>query len=123
MSAFALLPTVMALIWALGLIGFAGVELDLFSVFGLLTFMGIGVDYGIHVVHRWRALGDPVAVVVRLGPAVLLAGGTTLAGFGTLCFSAYPPLRSLGIVLFTTVAAALAIALTVLPVLLQGRRP
>jgi predicted RND superfamily exporter protein len=123
MSAFALLPTVMALIWALGLIGFAGVELDLFSVFGLLTFMGIGVDYGIHVVHRWRALGDPVAVVVRLGPAVLLAGGTTLAGFGTLCFSAYPPLRSLGIVLFTTVAAALVIALTVLPVLLQGRRP
>jgi predicted RND superfamily exporter protein len=32
-------------------------------------------------------------------------------------------LRSLGIVLFTTVAAALVIALTVLPVLLQGRRP
>jgi len=98
-------------------------ELDLFSVFGLLTFLGIGVDYGIHVVHRWHTLRDPVAVVVRLGPALLLAGGTTLAGFGTLCFSAYPPLRSLGIVLFTTVAVALATSLTVLPVLLEGRRP
>jgi predicted RND superfamily exporter protein len=120
---FAMLPTAAGLVWALGIIGFAGIELDLFSVFGLLTFLGIGVDYGIHVVHRWRTLRDPVAVVVRLGPALLLAGGTTLAGFGTLCFSAYPPLRSLGIVLFTTVAVALATSLTVLPVLLQGRRP
>jgi uncharacterized protein len=121
-TVFALVPTVLGLVWALGLIGFARIELDLFSVFGLLTFLGIGVDYGIHVVHRWRTLGDPVAVIVRLGPALLLAGGTTLAGFGTLCFSAYPPLRSLGIVLFTTVAAALTISLTVLPVLLHGRR-
>ena len=119
---FAMLPTALGLVWALGLIGFAGIELDLFSVFGLLTFLGIGVDYGIHVVHRWRTLGDPVAVVVRLGPALLLAGGTTLAGFGTLCFSAYPPLQSLGIVLFTTVAAALVASVTLLPVLLRGRR-
>jgi predicted RND superfamily exporter protein len=74
-------------------------------------------------VHRWRTLHDPVAVVVRLGPALLLAGGTTLAGFGTLCFSAYPPLRSLGIVLFTTVTGALVASLTALPVLLKGRRP
>jgi predicted exporter len=120
---FAMLPTALGLVWALGVIGFAGVELDLFSVFGLLTFLGIGVDYGIHVVHRWRTLHDPVAVVVRLGPALLLAGGTTLAGFGTLCFSAYPPLRSLGIVLFTTVTGALVASLTALPVLLKGRRP
>jgi len=119
---FALLPMLAGLVWALGAIGYAGIELDLFSVFGLLTFLGIGVDYGIHVVLRWRTLGDPVEVVVRLGPALLLAGGTTLAGFGTLCFSAYPPLRSLGIVLFTTVAATLVVSLTVLPVLLQGRR-
>jgi predicted exporter len=119
---FAMLPTAAGLVLALGMIGFAGIERDLFSVFGVLTFLGIGVDYGIHVVHRWRTLRDPVAVVVRLGPA-LLAGGTTLAGFGTLCFSAYPPLRSLGIVLVMTVAVALATSLTVLPVLLQGRRP
>jgi uncharacterized protein len=122
LTVVALLPTLAGLLWALGLIGFAGVELDLFSVFGLLTFLGIGVDYGIHVVHRWRALGDPVAAIVRLGPALLLAGGTTLAGFGTLALSAYPPLRSLGIVLVTTVASALVISLTVVPVLLKGTR-
>ena len=119
----ALVPTAAGLVWALGLIGYSGIELDLFSVFGILTFLGIGVDYGIHVVHRWRTCPDAAAVVARLGPALLLAGGTTLAGFGTLCFSEYPPLRSLGLVLVAMVAAALVASLTVVPALLDRRRP
>jgi len=56
--------------------------------------------------------------VTHLGPAILLAGATTLAGFGTLCFSAYRPLQSLGIVLFTSVASAITITMFVLPAIL-----
>jgi predicted RND superfamily exporter protein len=119
-TTLAALPVALGLLWTAGLLGAFGVTLDLFSAFGILTFLGIGVDYGIHFMMRYRGEPepDPRAVVTHLGPAILLAAATTLAGFGTLCFSAYGPLRSLGIVLFTSVASAIAITMLVLPAIL-----
>ena len=35
-----------------GVLAISGVSLDLFSMFAVMTFVGIGVDYGIHLVHR-----------------------------------------------------------------------
>ena len=52
-----------------------------------------------------------------VGPALLLAGGTTVVGFGTLMWSAYGPLRSLGFVSVATIASALIASLLVLPAL------
>ena len=61
LCALALLPTFAGLVWTAGLLALAGVELDLFAVFAVVTFVGIGVDYGIHMVHRYRERRDPVA--------------------------------------------------------------
>ena len=58
LSIFALLPTAIGLIWTAGVLALAGVELDLFAVFAVVTFVGIGVDYGIHLVHRYKELGQ-----------------------------------------------------------------
>ena len=82
--------------FAARLLGLSGVSLDLFSMFAVMTFVGIGVDYGIHLVHRC-AHGDPadrVSAVAHLGPVILVAALTTLLGFGTLVTSSYPPLWS-----------------------------
>ena len=49
----ALVPTALALTWAAGVLAISGVSLDLFSMFAVMTFVGIGVDYGIHLVHRF----------------------------------------------------------------------
>ena len=54
LSLFALLPTVIGLIWTAGILALAGIELDLFAMFAVVTFLGIGVDYGIHLVHRYQ---------------------------------------------------------------------
>lgn len=125
-TVLAVLPVALGLTWSLGLLGFCGFTLDLFSAFGLLTFLGIGVDYGIHYVVRWREEpgGDPVAALVRIGPVIALAAGTTLAGIGTLCFSDYTPLRSLGLVLSTSVLGATIGSVVVVPALvaLTGSR-
>ena len=121
----ALLPVGLGLLWMAGILALAGVTMDLFSAFGVLTFIGIGVDYGIHLVHRHResARRDPLGALAQLGPALLLAAATTAAGFLTLCFSEYPPLRSLGLVLVTSVGSAIAITVLVIPALLVvGRR-
>jgi len=122
-TTLAALPVALGLLWTAGILGAFGVTLDLFSAFGILTFLGIGVDYGIHFMMRYDGEPDPDprAAVTHLGPAILLAGATTLAGFGTLCFSAYRPLQSLGIVLFTSVASAITITMFVLPAILTLR--
>ena len=47
LSLLALLPTAIGLIWAAGSLAIARSELDLFALFAVVTFVGIGVDCGI----------------------------------------------------------------------------
>jgi uncharacterized protein len=124
LTLLALVPTLLALVWAAGLLALARVELDLFSVFAVMTFVGIGVDYGIHMVHRFRhaSEADGPTIVAQLAPVILVAGGITLLGFGTLITSSYPPLRSLGQVAIVMVVTLMASSLLVLPALLVRRR-
>ena len=56
-------------------------------------------------------------------PAVLLAGASTILGFGSLVFSSYQPLQLLGLVTTLTVTGSLAGSLLVLPSIMLGRRP
>jgi predicted RND superfamily exporter protein len=123
LSMFAMLPTAIGLIWAAGALAIAGVELDLFAVFAVVTFVGIGVDYGIHLVHRFQARGDAERATSELAPVILVAAAITMAGYGTLVWSSYPPLRSIGIVSAVSVVTLAAASVLVLPALLAtGRR-
>ena len=119
------MPTACGIVWGLGLLGWAGIRLDLFSVFGILMFLGIGQDYGIHLLHpTLGADGASMSETLSLvGPALLLAGATTVVGFGTLMWSAYGPLQSLGFVSVATIASALLASLLVLPALVITRGP
>ena len=115
-------PTVVGLIWTAGLLAIAGVVMDLFALFAVVTFVGIGVDYGIHVVHRYRDHGNAEAAIAQLAPVIVVAGLITLLGYGTLVTSSYPPLRSIGIVSAVSVLALVAASILVLPALLIGGR-
>ena len=120
LSIFALLPTAIGLIWTAGVLALAGVELDLFAVFAVVTFVGIGVDYGIHLVHRYKELGQATRAVAELAPVILVAAAITLLGYGTLVYSSYPPLRSIGLVSAVSVVALAAASVLVLPALIMG---
>ena len=96
-------------------------ELDLFSLFAAMTFIGIATDYDIYVIHRYSVEGTrPMReVLTRTGPGILVAGATTLIGFGSLINSSYGPLHSFGITSVTMIACSLVASLLVLPALLQ----
>jgi predicted RND superfamily exporter protein len=117
----AFLPTAVGFIWSAGLLALAGVELDLFSLFAAMTFIGIATDYAIYVIYRHSIEGTrPMrAVLTVTGAGVLLACGTTLIGFGSLITSSYGPLRSFGITAVATIGCCLVAALLTLPALLQ----
>jgi hypothetical protein len=123
LSLFAMLPTAIGLVWTAGALAMAGVELDLFAAFAVVTFVGIGVDYGIHLVHRFQERGDAERATSELAPVILVAAAITMAGYGTLVWSSYPPLRSIGIVSAVSVVTLAAASVLVLPaLLLTGRR-
>jgi predicted exporter len=122
LSTLAVTPTVVGLIWTAGLLAITGVVMDLFALFAVVTFVGIGVDYGIHVVHRYRDHGNAEAAIAQLAPVIVVAGLITLLGYGTLVTSSYPPLRSIGIVSAVSVLALVAASVLVLPALLVSGR-
>jgi predicted RND superfamily exporter protein len=123
LSMFALLPTALGLTWAAGALALAGVELDLFAVFAVVTFVGIGVDYGVHLVHRYQEHGEAVRATAELAPVILVAAAITMLGYGTLVTSSYPPLRSIGVVSVASTVALAAASLFVLPALLLTTGP
>jgi predicted RND superfamily exporter protein len=123
LSLLALLPTAVGLVWAAGILALAGVELDLFAVFAVVTFVGIGVDYGVHLVHRHQERRDAVQATAELAPVILVAAAITLLGYGTLVTSTYPPLRSMGLVSIVSTVALAAASVFVLPALLLIRKP
>jgi len=73
------------------------------NLFVVVLVLGIGVDYGVHMVHRHRealaAGADEAALNAALGEtskSVLLASLTTAVGFGSLALSGFAGLRSVG---------------------------
>jgi predicted RND superfamily exporter protein len=118
LSILALLPTAMGLAWTGGILAITGIELDLFAAFAIVTLLGIGVDYGVHLVHRYHERGDALAATTELAPVILVAAAITILGYGTLVTSSYPPLRSIGLVSVISVLALAASSIVVLPALL-----
>jgi predicted exporter len=115
----ALSPTAIGLVWAAGILAAAGVELDLFALFAVMTFVGIGVDYGIHLIYRYDELNDPARVTAELAPVIMVAGAITFLGYGTLVTSSYPPLRSIGVVSAVSVVTLVIASVLVLPAMLS----
>lgn len=116
----ALLPLLVGIVWMVGAMGALGVAMNFMNIFVTTMVIGIGVDYGLHVVHRWaedRARGEMVARqgVREIARAVVLAVATTVAGFGSLYVSSFPGLRSMGLVAVLGTVAAGLVAVTVLP--------
>jgi predicted RND superfamily exporter protein len=117
----AFLPTAIGVVWSAGVLALAGVEVDLFSLFAAMTFIGIATDYAVHVLYRYSVEGmrPASAVVTTTGAGILLASCTTLVGFGSLINSSYGPLRSFGLTSVATISSCMVASLLVLPALLQ----
>lgn len=107
-----LLPVAVGLLAAFGLASLVGFSLNPLNVFVITMVLGIGSDYGIHLVHRLRDNAEGVAGTAR---AVVLAALTTIVGFGSLITSHYPGLRSVGWMTVFSVSLTCLAAVVLLP--------
>ena len=85
--------------------------------------LGIGLIFGVHVVHR--LLHDPNAGIFThsTGPAIALSALTTIFGFGTLLMAQHQGIASLGFLMSFGVAANLITSLVLLPAVVRVLPP
>ena len=118
-----LLPIVFASVVTAAATVWLGIPFNFANVITLPLLVGIGVDNGIHVVHRMRTEDAARLFDTSTMRAVLASGLTTVASFGNLAFSAHVGTASMGILLALGLAASMAATLVVLPAWLALRRP
>ncbi|MCK5794297.1 MAG: MMPL family transporter, partial [Anaerolineales bacterium] len=117
---FAMLPLAVGAVWMIGLMQVFGFQLDMMNVMALPLILGIGIDDGVHVVHRWRLEGPRSARIVlsSTGKAVLLTSLTTMLAFGSMMFSPFRGYASLSYALIFGVGACFFTTIIIIPALM-----
>jgi uncharacterized protein len=126
----ALVPLTLGAAWTLGVMGWTGVPLNAANLLLLPLIVGIGIDNGMYLVHRFReATGGadgPRPLAPSAAKAITLASLTNIVGFGSLMLSSHRGIFSLGLVVAIGVVCLWVASVTTLPSLLalvRRRRP
>lgn len=103
----AMIPLAAGLCWMVGLMFLSGQQFTVMNVMGLPMILGIGIDDGVHIVHRWKHEGKRKLDIIfaSTGKAILLTSLTTMLAFGSLIFSIWRGFGHLGAALFVGVGA------------------
>ncbi len=116
-------PIVLVLIWVLGTMALLGIPFTMVTSIITALSIGIGVDYTIHVIHRYREeftrLRDPEKAAIRTlattGSALLGSALTTAFGLGVLALSPLLASQHFGITAAITIGFALLVSILVVP--------
>jgi predicted RND superfamily exporter protein len=97
---------VLTIVWTLGFMGLVGIPFTQLLVAVPPLLLAVGIDYGIHVINRYReerVVGASVKPAMRRATDQLLVAffivtGTTVLGFGSNATSRLQPIREFGVV-------------------------
>jgi predicted RND superfamily exporter protein len=113
----AMLPLACGVFWMVGLMYLSGIMLSIMTVIALPMIVGIGIDDGVHIMHRWRSEGNGNVkkVFSSTGKAIFLTSLTTGFAFGSLVFSVFRGWAQFGGALAIGVGACFLTTVIVLP--------
>jgi hypothetical protein len=115
------LPLMLGLVWLGGIMHLVGMKLNFFNVVVFPSVVGIGVDDGVHIYHRYREEGPGSLpfVLKRTGLAVTITTVTTMVGYSGLLLAVHPGLQSIGLAAVIGLGTAFLTAVFVLPAILE----
>ncbi|HEX4952447.1 MAG TPA: MMPL family transporter [Thermoanaerobaculia bacterium] len=118
-----LVPLALGMVWMLGSMTLLGLPMNFMNIFVTTMIVGLGSDYGIHMVHRYleKEQERPEKGIAETSNAILIAALTTVVGFGSLATSSFPGMRSTGYVASIGAMTTVVTAMTVLPALIGLR--
>jgi hypothetical protein len=116
----AMIPLVVGVVWMVGVMEITGLQITLLNIMAIPMIIGIGIDDGVHIIHRYQIEGKHAhkLVFASTGRAILLTSITTMLGFGSLWFATYRGLGSMGIALFIGVGMCFLASVIVIPVII-----
>lgn len=116
-----MIPLVFGAIWMMGLMKSFGMMLTYVNVMAIPMIVGIGIDDGVHILHRYRVEGNGrmPKVLASTGKAVMLTSLTTMCGFGSLMLAEYRGYGSMGALLVIGVGMCFLTTILFLPAILS----
>ncbi|MGH7897271.1 MAG: cyclic nucleotide-binding domain-containing protein, partial [Candidatus Binatia bacterium] len=126
----AILPNVLPILIFFGVMGWAGIYLNLGTSLIAAIALGIAVDSTIHYMARLnlelKGAADQVSALVEtlrvVGGPIIYATVALFLGFLTFAFSSFVPIQQFGVLTGVTMAAALVANLVLLPAVLATTR-
>lgn len=117
-----MIPPVVSLGLAAAAAVMLGIPFNFANIIVLPLILGIGIDYAIHLVHRYRADPDSRAEILNTSTArgIFFSGLTTIASFASLAFSMHRGTAQMGVMLTICIVIMMVCTLVLLPVLLQA---
>ena len=112
-----LTPLLAALAWVTGFMYVFDIKLNLYNMVAFPTIIGMGIDNGVHIFHRYRETGKgSLRLVLRTtGMALLATSLTTMVGFSGLVPAIHPALTSIGVLSLVGLGSCFIASVTLLP--------
>ena len=115
----ALVPVGCGIIVTFGTLCWLGVRFNIMTTLVLPLILGLGVDDGIHVVHRLlESKSEPIArATTSVGRAIVMTTLTTCTSFAVLLFTNHPGMESMAWVMLLGLPLCLLFSISTLPAL------
>lgn len=121
-----ILPLCMAICVNFGVMGVLDIPLDAATAITACVAIGIGIDYGLHYLNRYRLLREEgqsqreavVHTAETTGGSICINALAVATGFSVLMLSAFVPLVNLGFLIALTMITSSVGSLTLLPAVL-----
>ena len=125
------LPTLCAIFWTLGIIGYTNYEVTMTVIIVGPILLALGVSYGLHITNRYAEEEGTKhekmkASLSSTGKAVFLSAVTTVIGFISLVFTPMAPIQTVGIALSGGIVIVYILTMFMVPnltLLLDLRKP
>ncbi|RUT73417.1 RND family transporter [Ancylomarina longa] len=125
------IPLVLSCLFLFGLMGFLHIPLDIVTAMLSSIMIGVGVDYTIHFLWRYKVEYQDsgnrnLAIENTLktaGRGIVFNAFSVIVGFSILIFSSFAPLRFFGVLVVVSIFACLICALLLIPAIIQSTRP
>ena len=125
-----MIPLLFTVLFNFGVMAYAGKSLDIATLMISSITIGIGIDYGIHFIERYR---EELESVHSRSQALLQSAQTTgtgivynalalALGFGVMMLSAFQGLQNFGLLIAVTMVVSAASAFAIIPALLASKR-
>lgn len=125
------LPNIFTALFILGAMGVFGIPLDIMTITIAAITIGIGVDYAIHYIHRYKKeyaiSGDNYQAIHKsqttVGKALYFTSITITLGFVVLILSNFVPSIYFGLLTSVAMLVSLFATFSIIPLLLSVMKP